>query len=51
MKIFEILMENAETFTVVGDIEQSIYGFRGSIENYFEKLYKKHSDKINQKDL
>ena len=51
MKIFEILMENAETFTVVGDIEQSIYGFRGSIENYFEKLYLKHTDKIEQKDL
>lgn len=39
MRIFEILMKNANTFTVVGDIEQSIYGFRGSLENYFEKLY------------
>lgn len=28
MKIFEILMRNADSFTVVGDIDQSIYGFR-----------------------
>jgi len=51
MKIFNILMEHAKTFTVVGDIEQSIYGFRGSLENYFEKLYKRHGDNIEQKDL
>ena len=50
MKIFEILMEHADNFMVVGDIEQSIYGFRGSIENYFEKLYAENDD-IEQKDL
>lgn len=50
MKIFEILMEHADSFMVVGDIEQSIYGFRGSIENYFEKLYLENEN-IEQKDL
>lgn len=50
MKIFEILMNNSDSFMVVGDIEQSIYGFRGSIENYFEKLYLENDD-IEQKDL
>ncbi|MGN0177189.1 MAG: ATP-dependent DNA helicase [Methanobrevibacter sp.] len=49
MRIFEILMNNANTFTVVGDIEQSIYGFRGSLENYFDKLYK-HSN-VERKEL
>ena len=29
MALFEELMKTAETFTVVGDINQSIYGFRG----------------------
>lgn len=51
MKIFEILMDNADSFMVVGDVEQSIYGFRGSIENYFKKLFDEHGDKIEKKDL
>ena len=51
MKIFEILMDNADSFMVVGDIEQSIYGFRGSIENYFKKLFDDYGDKIEKKDL
>ena len=51
MKIFEILMENADSFMVVGDVEQSIYGFRGSIENYFKKLYDDHGKDIEKKDL
>ena len=51
MKIFEILMDNADSFMVVGDVEQSIYGFRGSIENYFKKLFDDHGDKVEKKDL
>ena len=51
MKIFSILMDNADSFMVVGDVEQSIYGFRGSIENYFKKLYDEHGDKVEQMDL
>lgn len=35
MKIFEKLLETCETFTVVGDVDQSIYGFRGSYTTFF----------------
>lgn len=35
MKIFEKLLEICETFTVVGDVDQSIYGFRGSYTTFF----------------
>lgn len=51
MKIFATLMENADSFMVVGDVEQSIYGFRGSIENYFKKLYDDHGDNVEKMDL
>jgi len=46
MKIFEILMKHADSFTVVGDIDQSIYGFRGANKNYFEYLYNNYDDKV-----
>ncbi len=35
MKIFDFLIKNSETFTVVGDDDQSIYGFRGSEIKFF----------------
>ena len=37
-------LENKITasFTAVGDIDQSIYGFRGALENYFEYFYNKY---------
>lgn len=35
MKIFNHLIRNSETFTVVGDDDQSIYGFRGSDIKFF----------------
>ena len=38
MEIFKILMKNCDSATFVGDIDQSIYGFRGSYDNYFEQL-------------
>ena len=31
-------MKNCDSATFVGDIDQSIYGFRGSYDNYFEQL-------------
>ena len=46
MKIFEILIKNAETFTVVGDDEQSIYAFRGSSVKYFKEFEKKQDAKV-----
>ncbi|ADC47034.1 ATP-dependent DNA helicase UvrD/REP family [Methanobrevibacter ruminantium M1] len=51
MKIFEILMKNADSFTVVGDIDQSIYGFRGANKNYFEYLYNNYDDRVYKVNL
>lgn len=43
MQIFEELLKNYESFTVVGDYDQSIYGFRGSYPEYFNEFQKKHN--------
>ena len=47
MEIFKKFIDCPETesFTVVGDINQSIYGFRGSNKNYFKEL---PSDKFEE---
>lgn len=37
-----------ESFTVVGDINQSIYGFRGSNKDYFAELRENHSEKFEE---
>ena len=48
MQLFKKFIESDETdsFTVVGDINQSIYGFRGSNKNYFKVLLDEYSDKF-----
>ena len=51
LALFEELMKTAETFTVVGDINQSIYGFRGSNINPFTYLAKNHKDEFEFKSL
>lgn len=51
MQIFDRLMEHAESFTVVGDINQSIYGFRGATENPFKVLREKYPDEFEFKSL
>ena len=50
MAIFEKFIEFPKTksFTVVGDINQSIYGFRGSNKNYFKVLMEKYPDKFKE---
>ena len=49
-EIFSKFIEYPETesFTVVGDINQSIYGFRGSNKNYFKELRNQYSDKFEE---
>lgn len=37
MEIFEKLLKIYNTFTVVGDVDQSIYGFRGAYPKFFIK--------------
>lgn len=51
IKIFEILMKHADSFTVVGDIDQSIYGFRGANKNYFEYLYDNYDNTVYKVNL
>ena len=51
MALFEELMKTADSFTVVGDINQSIYGFRGSNTNPFTYLAQNHGDEFEFKSL
>ena len=37
-RIFRILLENSQYFTAVGDIDQRIYSFRSSFQDYFNEL-------------
>lgn len=50
MDIFKYFIENegTESFTVVGDINQSIYGFRGSNKNYFKELMRLYPEKFTE---
>ena len=50
MKIFEKLLshcnfENGDTFTIVGDSDQSIYGWRGSNPEFFEDFVRNSKSK------
>lgn len=45
-EIFEILLKNAESFTAVGDVDQSIYSFRGSFRDYFEEFYNRYDAEL-----
>ena len=40
-EIFEILLENSDTFTIVGDMDQSIYRWRGSNYRYLDEFANK----------
>ena len=50
MELFAKFIENPQTesLTVVGDINQSIYGFRGSNKNYFKELTDQYPDKFKE---
>lgn len=51
MALFEELMKQTQSFTVVGDINQSIYGFRGSNINPFTYLAKHYPDEFEFRSL
>lgn len=46
MQIFNALLEGSESFTVVGDDDQSIYGFRGSFPKFFTDFSKTHDSEV-----
>ena len=50
MELFRKFIEHPQTesFTVVGDINQSIYGFRGSNKNYFRELAELYPEKFEE---
>ena len=39
-RIFEILRKNCDYFTAVGDVDQHIYAFRSSFNDFFDELVK-----------
>jgi len=39
-EIFKILLEQADYFTAVGDIDQRIYSFRSTFKDYFDEMEK-----------
>lgn len=41
--IFDYLIENSNYFTIVGDIKQSIYSFKGSSFTFFKNFIEKHA--------
>ena len=53
MEIFKKLIDNPKinSVTVVGDLNQSIYGFRGSNKDYFKELNKLYPNKFEPKSL
>lgn len=44
--IFQKLIDQCETFTAVGDVDQCIYGFRGATEDYFEIMENKYDCEV-----
>lgn len=50
MNIFKKFIENPKTnsFTVVGDLNQSIYGFKGSNKDYFKVLIEEYPEKFEE---
>lgn len=52
MLIFKKLLENSDSFTIVGDSDQSIYGWRGALPHYFDKFTSEENrDKVEYVEL
>ncbi|WP_299523521.1 ATP-dependent DNA helicase [uncultured Methanobrevibacter sp.] len=45
-ELFKVLLQNTDSFTAVGDVDQSIYSFRGSFKDYFEEFYNIYDAKL-----
>lgn len=45
-RIFEILRGNCEYFTAVGDVDQHIYAFRSSFNDFFDELIRLDSPEV-----
>ena len=43
-RIFQELRKNCDYFTAVGDVDQHIYAFRSSFDDFFDKLF--HKEKL-----
>ena len=49
--IFNALSDNGKNMFLVGDVKQSIYGFRGCRSDFFEEKYKKYKETNQVVDL
>ena len=45
-RIFQILKENCDYFTAVGDVDQHIYAFRSSFNDFFDELIRMEHHKL-----
>lgn len=50
-RIFQYLRENCDYFTAVGDVDQHIYAFRSSFNDFFDEMVKKEGHKTIPLDI
>lgn len=51
MEIFKSLLSISDSFTIVGDDDQSIYGFRGSVPKFFTDFAKNFDSEVITLDI
>lgn len=50
-RIFEILRRNCDYFTAVGDVDQHIYAFRSSFNDFFDEMIRLHHPDSKSLDI